>query len=73
MSFDGWQKADWVSPHTPTPKEIANYLRMADRDIEQAGMEGLGGDWKFNIAYNAALACAAAAGDHVTHETITSG
>jgi len=73
MSFDGWLNADWISPHKTTAKEISDFLAMADRDIEQAGIEGLGLDWKFNIAYNAALTCAAAAlaaaGYRVSHES----
>lgn len=72
MSFNGWLKAKWLSPHNATSKEVSDFLRMADRDLKEASLPGLGDDWRFNIAYNAGLACAAAAlaaaGYRVAHE-----
>src|SRR3954451_762727 len=61
MSLSEWQKNGWLLPHRPTPQEVADLLALAARDLKSARAKGLGDDWKFNIAYNAALQSAAAA------------
>ena len=55
MSLSQWEKNGWLKPHKTDRQEIANLLAIADRDIFDAGAEGLSDDWKFGIAYNAAL------------------
>jgi hypothetical protein len=61
MSLSDWQKNGWLKPHAPARREIADLLALAARDLRSAGAKGLGDDWKFNIAYNAALQSATAA------------
>ncbi len=61
MSLSEWLKNGWLKPHQPKPREIADLLGLAQRDIKSAGVKGLDDDWRFNIAYNAALQAATAA------------
>ena len=61
MTLDDWLKNGWLAPHKPSPREIADLLAVADRDLVDCRAQGLGGDWRFNIAYNAALQLATAA------------
>jgi hypothetical protein len=51
----------WVKQHQPSRQEIADPLGVADRDLQACQTAGLVADWRFNIAYNAALQLAAAA------------
>ena len=55
MSLLQWEMNGWLRPHKTDRKEIANLLAIADRDILDAAAKGLSDDWKFGIAYNAAL------------------
>lgn len=43
------------------PQEIAELLAVADRDLRDCQTPSLSAQWRLNIAYNAALQCAAAA------------
>jgi len=61
MSLEDWLANGWLTEHLTSKQEIADLLGAADRDLASAGAEGLATDWKHNIAYNAALRCAAAA------------
>ena len=61
MSLSNWEKNRWIEPHTTSPEEIGNLLAVAERDISDCQTEGLSEDWRFNIAYNAALQLATAA------------
>ena len=61
MSLERWLQEKYLEQHQTSPEEIANLFRIADRDIAQAGLQGLSADWKLNIAYNAALQLAIAA------------
>jgi len=61
MSLADWQKNGWVKPHETSPEEIADLLAVAARDLKDARAKGLSDDWRFNIAYNAALQTATAA------------
>jgi len=61
MSLADWQKNAWVKPHETSPEEIADLLAVAARDLKDARAKGLSDDWRFNIAYNAALQTATAA------------
>jgi hypothetical protein len=40
--------------HKTSPEEIANLFTIVDRDLTDSG-EGISPDWRFGIAYNAAL------------------
>jgi len=44
-----------------TPEGVQSLLAVAQRDLENSQADGLGSDWRLNIAYNAALQTAAAA------------
>jgi hypothetical protein len=61
MSFAGWQRSKWLTAHKSSPEEVAALLAIVERDLANAKVAGLGDDWKFNIAYNAALQAATAA------------
>ncbi len=62
----------WIRKHTSSRDEITRLLAIADRDIEQSQTPGLGSEWRFDIAYNAALqlatAALAAAGYHAERQ-----
>ena len=55
MSLQQWLNNGWLRPHQTDAQEIANLLAIADRDIADAGNATLSADWRFGIAYNAAL------------------
>jgi hypothetical protein len=61
MSFQEWQKNGWLRPHKTSPHEIAGLLDVVKRDLATSADPKLDGDWRFAIAYNAALQCAALA------------
>ena len=44
----------WLRRHATTRDEIANLLAIVDRDLADA-RGGISPDWRFGIAYNAAL------------------
>ena len=54
MSLEDWAKNGWLRPHKTTQREIADLLGIVDRDIKEAE-RAASDDWKFGIAYNAAL------------------
>ncbi len=56
-----WLKNGWLKEHKTSRAEVAGLLAIADRDIAACKTPGLHNDWRFNIAYNAALQLAAAA------------
>ena len=55
MSLQDWQNNGWLRPHATDKTEIANLLAIAERDIADASSKEISDDWKFGIAYNAAL------------------
>ena len=61
MSFQEWQKNGWLRPHQTSQQEIAALLGVIDRDVGASGQTNIDGDWRFAIAYNAALQAAALA------------
>ena len=61
MSLPDWLANRWVDEHETNAEEIANLLALADRDLHDAQSTELSVDWRFNIAYNAALQLAGAA------------
>lgn len=61
MSFRDWLANRWLVEHETNAEEIANLLSVVDRDLHDTRAHGLSVDWKFNIAYNAALQLAVAA------------
>ena len=61
MSLSDWVHNGWVTPQPVSDVEIADLLRIADRDLKDCGVKGVSADWRFNIAYNAALQASRAA------------
>ena len=61
MSFQEWFKNGWIRqrPHETGAPEIANLLAVVERDLQTSADPKLNPDWRFAIAYNAALQCAA--------------
>ncbi len=55
MSLADWAKNGWLRTHKSSKEEIANLLEIIERDLKDASAKGLSDDWKFGIAYNAAL------------------
>lgn len=55
MSLNDWTKNGWLRPHKASKEEISNLLEIVERDLKDATAKGLSEDWKFGIAYNAAL------------------
>ncbi len=61
MSLAEWVRSGWLAAHEPSAQEIADLLRIVDRDLEDCERTGLSADWRLAIAYNAALQVATAA------------
>ncbi|MCY3017982.1 MAG: hypothetical protein NTW87_02985 [Planctomycetota bacterium] len=55
MSLQDWHDNGWLRKHQSSEKEIAGLLSIVDRDLDDATTSELSSDWKFGIAYNAAL------------------
>jgi hypothetical protein len=54
-TLERWRNNGWLRPHTPTRGEIANLLAIVERDLSDARQGAVSSDWRFGIAYNAAL------------------
>lgn len=61
MSLESYSRSRWIRRHDSSSREIADLFALADRDIEQSQVPGLGPEWRFDIAYNSALQSAIAA------------
>jgi len=61
VSLSEWLKNGWLIEHKTSRQEINHLLRLVDRDLVDCRNSTLSADWRFNIAYNAALQCAKAA------------
>ena len=55
MSLKNWLKNGWLKPHQTSKQEIENLFNIVKRDLEDAQRPDVSADWKFGIAYNAAL------------------
>ena len=55
MSLADWSKNGWLRPHKSSKEEVENLLEIIERDLTDATAKELSDDWKFGIAYNAAL------------------
>jgi hypothetical protein len=73
MSLRDWVQYGWLSEHKSSHEEIKNLLGIVDRDLKECQAKGLSADWRFAIAYNAALQAAntalAAAGYRPTRDS----
>ena len=54
MSLKQWLDNGWLRRHQTSAKEISDLLAITARDLKDA-KEGISDDWRFGIAYNAAL------------------
>jgi hypothetical protein len=54
MSLKQWLDNGWLRRHQSSEKEISDLLAIVDRDLKDS-KEGISDDWRFGIAYNAAL------------------
>lgn len=61
MSLSAWAKNGWLLEHKSSGQEITHLLALVDRDLADCQNAALSKDWRFNIAYNAALQRAKAA------------
>ena len=61
MSLQSWFQNSWLVQHPTSPEEIKNLLAISDRDLAACQVKQLPPDWRFTIAYNAALQAATAA------------
>ena len=61
MSFVDWVKNGWLGAHKSSKQEIANLLGIVARDLKDSQAQDVSDDWRFAIAYNAALQAATAA------------
>jgi hypothetical protein len=55
MSLQVWANNGWLRSHKTSREEIGNLLEIVQRDLKDAQGPGLSADWRFGIAYNAAL------------------
>jgi len=54
MTLKNWLNNGWLRTHKSSTKEIADLLMIVERDLKDAE-GGISDDWRFGIAYNAAL------------------
>ncbi|MDZ4184598.1 MAG: hypothetical protein U1D97_06420 [Desulfuromonadales bacterium] len=55
MSLQKWADNGWLRAHRTSRQEIGDLLKIVERDLHDARSTGLSEDWRFGIAYNAAL------------------
>jgi hypothetical protein len=60
-NLESWLRNRWLVQHTSSSEEIVNLFALADRDLDACQTKNLPADWRFAIAYNAALQGATAA------------
>ncbi len=54
MRLKQWADNRWLKPHRTSREEISNLLGIVERDLHDAQRD-ISADWRFGIAYNAAL------------------
>jgi uncharacterized protein (UPF0332 family) len=55
MSLQEWKKNGWLKDHRSSSQEIKGLFDIVNRDLLDAQTDALSADWRFGIAYNAAL------------------
>jgi len=55
MTLKQWSDNGWIKAHKTSTAEIGNLLAIVERDLKDAIEGGISADWRFGIAYNAAL------------------
>ncbi len=54
MTLQKWLEYGWLRSHKSSQKEISDLYKIIDRDLQDAA-GNISADWRFGIAYNAAL------------------
>jgi len=55
MTLKQWAANGWLRDHRSSAEEIGNLLAIVERDLKDAAEGIISADWRFGIAYNAAL------------------
>ena len=55
MTLKQWAANGWLKDHRSSAEEIGNLLAIVERDLKDAAKGIISTDWRFGIAYNAAL------------------
>jgi len=55
MTLKNWESNGWLKSHSTSKQEVEQLLQIVDRDIKDSQQTDLSPDWRFGIAYNAAL------------------
>jgi hypothetical protein len=55
MTLQNWANNGWLRVHKTSKQEIRQLLEIIERDLKDAQQKGISADWRFGIAYNAAL------------------
>lgn len=55
MSLKDFEQKRWIRPHTTSRREIQDLFSIVERDLRDAEVVHISADWRFGIAYNAAL------------------
>ena len=55
MTLESWEQNGWLRQYETSQDEVAAILGLVDRDLADASRGEISADWRFNIAYNAAL------------------
>lgn len=55
MNLENWFKNGWLEKHSTNKLEISQLFDIVNRDLNDASQIHLSADWRFGIAYNAAL------------------
>lgn len=55
MSLEFWKLNGWLREYKTSAQEVAGVLNLVERDLADASREEISTDWRYNIAYNAAL------------------
>lgn len=55
MTLEQWENNGWIAKHGTSSEEISNLLAIVERDLKDVSESTVSQDWRFGIAYNAAL------------------
>jgi uncharacterized protein (UPF0332 family) len=73
MSLEDWLKEGRLKGHKTSAREVAELLKLVDRDLADAAIKELSADRRFATAYNAALQLATIALHAAGYRTAKSG
>lgn len=55
MTLNDWVTNGWIRAHKSSKQEIEQLFEIVERDLHDAQQRSVSADWRFGIAYNAAL------------------